>query len=47
MFNLPNNMLLELGLCSLVWNRNTETELWVKEKKIALLLCQAKEVTAG
>ena len=28
---------------SLVLNRTAETELWAKEKKTALLLCQAKE----
>lgn len=28
-------------------SRNTETEFWVKKKKIALLLCQVKEATAG
>ena len=26
---------------------NSETEVWVKEKNIALLLCQAKEATVG
>ena len=36
-------LLLELGLCSPVANRNTEPEFRVKEEKIALLLCQAKE----
>lgn len=28
---------------SSVPNKNAETEFWAKEKKIALLLCQAKE----
>ena len=28
---------------SLVLNRTVEPELWAKEKKTALLLCQAKE----
>ena len=32
-----------LKLCPQVPNRDTEAEFWVKEKKIALLLCQAKE----
>ena len=31
----------------LVLIRNNETEFWVKEKKIALLLCQTKGATAG
>ena len=36
----------ELGLCSRVLNRKAETEFG-KEKAIAVLLCQAKEATAG
>ena len=40
-------LLLKLGLCLLLLNRNTETEFWVKEKKIALLPCQAKVATVG
>ena len=40
-------LLPKLGLCPLVPNRNTETEFEVKEKRIALLLCQTKEATAG
>ena len=32
---------------TLVLNRNSETEFWAKEKKVALLLCQAKEATTG
>ena len=40
-------VLLKLGLCPPVLNKNVEMEFWAKEKKIALLLCQAKEVTAG
>ena len=35
-------MLPKLGLCSSVPNRNAETEFWVKQKRIALLFCQAK-----
>ena len=31
----------------LVLNKNAETEFWVKEKQIALLLCQAKAATAA
>ena len=39
--------MLKFGFCPLVLNRNLKTEFWVKEekKKIALLLCQAKEAT--
>ena len=37
----------KLGLCLLLLNRNMETEFWVKEKKTALLLCQAKGAPAG
>ena len=37
----------KLGVCPLVSNRNLETEFGVKEEKIALLLCQAEEATAG
>ena len=40
-------VLLRLGLIPLLQNRNLETEFWMKEKKIALLLCQAKGSTAG
>ena len=40
-------LLLKLGLCPTVPNRNVETEFWVKEKKTALLLCHTKESTAG
>ena len=40
-------MLPELGLCSPVMIRNVETEFGAKEKKLALLLCQAKEFTAS
>ena len=39
----PILLLLKLDLSPLVLNRNAETEFWVKEKKIALLLCQAKK----
>ena len=35
--------LSEFGLCLPGPNWNVETEFWVKEKKIGLLLCQAKE----
>ena len=35
----------KLSLCSPVQNRNAEVESWAKQKKIALLLCQAKEAT--
>ena len=40
-------MLPKFGLCLLVPNWNTETEFGVKEKKVALLLCQAKGTTTG
>ena len=41
-------LLPKLALCPLVLGRNSETEFWAKEKKkIALLLCQAKEATEG
>lgn len=36
-------VLLKLGLCPTVLNRNLETEFWVNEKKIALLFCQPEE----
>ena len=45
--DLGMSVLPEFGLCSLVPNRNVETEFWVKEKKIALFLCQAKGAIAG
>ena len=38
---------LKLGVCPLVLNKNVETEFGTKKKKIALLLCQAKETTAS
>ena len=38
---------MKLGLCLPVLNRNAEGEFLVKGEKIALLLCQAKEATAG
>ena len=46
---LPGVLILlpKLALCPLVPNRNAETEFRVKEKKVALLLCQAKEATAA
>ena len=34
-------------LCPRVPNRNKEIEFGAKEKKIALLFCQAKENTVG
>ena len=40
-------LLLKLSLFPLVPNTNAETEFGVKEKKITLLLCQAKGATAG
>ena len=40
-------LLLNLGLCPLVLNRNAKTKVGVKQKKIALLLCQAKGTMAG
>ena len=40
-------MLLKLGLCPLVPNRNTETEFWVKLKRVDSLPCQAKGATVG
>ena len=40
-------MSLKLVLCSPVLNRNAETEFWVKQKRIVLLLCQAKGDTVG
>ena len=36
-------LVAELNLCSWGPNRNSETEFWANKKKIALLLCQAKE----
>lgn len=39
-------LLPKLRLCSLVPDRNVETEFGVKEGKELLLLCQAKEITA-
>ena len=36
-------MLPERRLCPPVQKSNVEREFWEKEKKIALLLCQAKE----
>ena len=40
-------LLLKLSLCPPSPNRNSDTDFWVKEKQIALLLCQAKGVRAG
>ena len=40
-------LLLNLGLCPLELNRNAKTKVGVKQKKIALLLCQAKGTMAG
>ena len=40
-------MLLKLSLCPPVLNGKAEREFGAKEKKIALLLCQAKYTTAG
>ena len=37
----------KLGLCTPVLNRISETEFWVKQKRTALLLCQAKGDTVG
>ena len=37
----------KLSLCPSEPNTNSKTEFWVKEKEIALLLCQAKGATAG
>ena len=37
---------MKLSLCPPVPNTNVETEFWVKEEEIALLLCQAKGATA-
>ena len=34
----------KFGLCLPVPNENAETELWVQEKKAALLLCQARRL---
>ena len=36
------DVLLKLGLCPLVPNRNAETEFWVKEKKIAFIALSGK-----
>ena len=36
-----------LSLCLLVLNWISETEFWVKKKRIALLLCQANRGTVG
>ena len=44
----PKIILPQLDLCPPVLNRNAETRVFGKGgKKIALLLCQAKEATAG
>lgn len=41
-------LLSELGLCPQMLNRNSETEFLDEgEKKIDVLLCQAKEATAA
>ena len=40
-------LLLKPGLSLPLLNRNTETEFWVKEKKMASLLCQAKGAIAS
>ena len=40
-------MLLKLSLCPPVLNRKAETGFGEKEKKIALLLCQANYTTAA
>ena len=40
-----SHLLPKLSLCPLLPNGNVKTEFWVKEKKIALLLCQAKRAT--
>ena len=39
-------LLLKLSLCPQLPSRKVEIEFWVKEKKIVLLLCQAKGATA-
>ena len=41
---LPLLLWLEFCLLPVVPNGNAETEFWEKEKKIVLLLCQAKGV---
>ena len=43
---LPRVVVLQ-KLCRLVRNRNAETEFWMKERKIGILLYQAKEAIAG
>ena len=40
-------VLQKLALCLQVLNTNMEIEFGVKDKEIALLLCQAKGATAG
>ena len=35
---ISSDLLLELGFCLTVLNRNAETEFWVKERKIAIAL---------
>ena len=49
LMGLRNQLVLfpKLSLCPPLPNRNAETEFWVKEEKIALLLCQAKGATVG
>ena len=36
-------LLLKLGPCPVVMNRNAETEFWVKEKKISFIALPGKE----
>ena len=45
--NSNGNSEAESGLCTSTPNYFLETEFWVKEKRIALLFCQAKGATAG
>ena len=46
-FRVSGLLLPKLGLCPPVPNGDTGREVWVREKKLALSLCQAKEATAG
>lgn len=45
--SLPDGLMPDASFCTLTPNSISETEFWVKQKRIALLLCQAKQDTAG
>lgn len=46
-FQIKCHLLPKPGFCPPLPNRNVETEVWVKGKKTALLLCQAKGATVA